>query len=167
MKILIVRFACAVALLGLVMGLPAMAGDNEYGRASLKGVEAVYVLVESFSEDEKSAGFDTRTFQTDVELKLRLAGIKVLTKKEWLTTTGGPYLYLNVNPLNPITGENSPFNIDLEFNQSVLLDRDPSISVLAATWSVGNIGNGDITYVRDSVKDRVDTFINAWLSVNQ
>lgn len=168
MKTLIVKFVLTVALLGLVMGLPAMAGDNEYSRASLNGIEGVRVLIEDFEEHEKSAGFDTRTFQTDVELKLRLAGIKVLTEKEWLDTIGAPRLYLNVNTLNPIAGKNSPYRIGLEFKQSVRLVRDSSIWVSGATtWSDGYVGNGGITYVRDSVKDNVDRFINAWLSVNQ
>ena len=157
-----------VAVLTVAMGRPAMGVDTEYSRATLKGIEGMQVLVEDFTEGEKNAGFDSRIFQTDVELKLRLAGIKVLTSAERLTTPGTPYLYLNVNPLDSKT-RNPPFSysIGLEFYQVVLLARDPDISAHATTWSVGSIGNGALPYIRDWVKDHMDQFINAWLSVNR
>jgi len=43
--------------------------------------------------------------------------------------------------------------------------RDSSIAA-AVTWRVSGIGMGRITDIREAVKDRVDEFINAWLSVN-
>ena len=112
-------------------------------------------------------GFDHRTFQTDMELKLRLAGIKVLTRAEILTTPGSPYLYLNVTLPNPEKRKLSSYAIDLEFSQLVILVRDPGISAIATTWSVGSVGNGDLPHIRDRVKDKMDQFINAWLSVNR
>ena len=169
MKKLIPNFVLVVGLLTLAMGRPVMGSDNEYARATLKGISGVQVLVESFDENAKNAGFDIRTFQTDMELKLRLAGIKVLTKKESFAAPGSPYLYLNVNPLSPGEREsNFPYAIGLELRQEIRLIRDPSIHLSGATtWSTSSIGYGDIPYIRESVKDHMDKFINAWLSVNQ
>ena len=168
MKKLMPNFVLVVVLLIMAMGRPVMGGDSEYARATLKGISGVWVLVESFAESAKNAGFDRRTFQTDMELKLRLAGIQVLTKKEWVAAPGSPYLYLNLNPLSPEErGPNSPYAIDLELKQDIRLVRDPSIEGLGATWSTSGVGYGDIPYIREYVKDHMDKFINAWLSVNQ
>ena len=167
MKKLIPNFVLVVGLLTLAMGRPVMGSDNEYARATLKGISGVQVLVESFDENAKNAGFDIRTFQTDMELKLRLAGIKVLTKKESFAAPGSPYLYLNVNPLSPEERKpNFPYSINLELNQKTRLIRDPSIEAPGATWSTSGVGYGEIPHIRESVKDNMDIFINAWLSVN-
>lgn len=32
---------------------------------------------------------------------------------------------------------------------------------------IGSTGNSDLPYIRDSVKDHVDKFINDWLAVNR
>ena len=156
-----------VALLLLAMsGRSAMAFDDESTRATLKGLPGVWVWVEDFSDDAKRAGFNQQTFQTDVELKLRLAGIKILTEQERMFTSGIPYLYLNVNPLHGQHGQIHAYTINLELNQWVWLGREPSIRAPATTWSVGSVGYGKLSNVRNAVKDLVDQFINAWLSVN-
>ena len=169
MKKLMPNFVLVVVLLTMAMGRPVMGADREYTRATLKGISGVQVLVESFDEDAKNAGFDRRTFQTDMELKLRLAGIKVLTEEEAFATLGSPYLYLNVNPLSPRErGPNFPYSINLEFKQEIRLVRDPNINLHGATtWSTRGVGYGDIPHIREHVKDDMDIFINAWLSVNQ
>ena len=168
MKKLMPNFVLVVGLLTMAMGRPVMGYDNENTRATLKGISGVQVLVEYFNENAKNAGFDTRTFQTDMELKLRLAGIKVLTEKESFAAPGSPYLYLSVSPvISKKRGPNFPYAIDLELNQTVRLVRDPSIEAPGETWSIGSIGHGDIPHIRESVKDYMDEFINAWLSVNQ
>ena len=156
--------AIAAILLFAAAGRPAMAGEHE--NDTLKGISGMWVLVEGFGEDDKRAGFNEQTFQTDVELKLRLAGIKVLAKKEWFDEPGAPFLYLNVNPLHDQQGEHAAYSIDLALKQEVCLVRNPGRCVLAPTWSVGAVGRGDLQHVRDSAKDLVDQFINAWLSVN-
>ena len=156
-----------VALLLLAMsGRSAMAFNDESTRATLKELSGVWVWVEDFSDDAKRAGFNQQTFQTDVELKLRLAGIQVLTQQESLATPGSPYLYLNVNALHDQHGEIAAYGTRLHLWQGVRLIREPSITAFASTWSVSGVGYGKLSNVRNAVKDRVDQFINAWLSVN-
>ena len=156
-----------VALLLLAMsGRSAMAFDDESTRATLKGLPGVWVWVEDFSDDAKRAGFNQQTFQTDVELKLRLAGIKILTEQERMFTSGIPYLSLLVNPLHDQHGEIAAYGTRLHLWQGVRLIREPSITAFASTWSVSGVGYGKLSGVRNSVKDLVDQFINAWLSVN-
>ncbi len=162
MKTTILVAAIAAVLLFAVVGQLARADTHD----TLKGISGVHVRVEFFHEDAQRAGFNEQTFQTDVELKLRLAGIKVQTQKEWFATPGTPYLYLNVISFHEQRGENAAFNISLELKEQVSLVRNPATRVFATTWSDGKLGYGDLQYARDSVKDVVDQFINAWLSVN-
>jgi hypothetical protein len=47
---------------------------------TLKGIGAVAVLVEYLPTGAKTLGLTEETIQTDVELKLRLAGMRVVTE---------------------------------------------------------------------------------------
>ena len=162
--------------------LPETAGDNKNSRATLKGLSGVYVVVELSGESQLNAEinkqalrtdsdgvilFDVEDYlRTDVKYYLRLAGIKVQTPKEWVATPGTPYLYLNVSLLHGQRGEKAIYSSALSLKQDVQLVRNSSITANTTTWSNGTVVYGDLSDVRDSVKDHVDTFINAWLSVN-
>jgi len=58
----------------------------------------------------------------------------------------------------------------VELKQNVRLDRDPSMWLPGVTtWSVdavGTVGREKLRNLRDGIKDYVDRFINAYLSVN-
>ena len=140
---------------------------------TLKDLPGVMVVVEDFRSAAGDAGFDSRTFQTDVELKLRLAGIKAAEDADL------PQLYLNVNTLHRERSRNDAYGVSLRLIQRVLLESqlhsDPEKSTeealatsttLATTWSTGSLGFGSVADVRAAVKDRVDMFINDWLEVN-
>jgi len=155
-----------LALVGLLVpGLPASPQDWETNRATLNGLPGVYVVVEKFKEAKKQAGFDESTFQTDVELKLRMAGIKVLSEQEFRVSPVRPWLYLMVNAAHSQPDELACFSLLLEMNQRVHLASNGALTT-GVTWSTGSLGRGDLSDVRTAVKDRVDAFINAWLSVN-
>ena len=144
-------------------------------RDSLKDLPGVAVMVERFRTEAEQAGFDRRTFQTDVELKLRMTGIRVLETEDH----GSPLLYLNVNAMHSEPNRRAPYSISLELIQDVVLQRqtpstpeDSSEDVLekrttfATTWSSEVLGLGTVANARDASKDLVDTFANDWLAVN-
>jgi len=61
------------------------------------------------------------------------------------------------------------FAVNCDLEQYVTLERDASISTVAATWndgSIGLVGVSNIQTIRDGIKDLVDTFVNDYLSVN-
>ena len=62
--------------------------DEEIGRNTLKGLEGVWVYVFDLDENEKRVGFSKTALLAEVELRLRMAGIKVLTRKEMAKTPG-------------------------------------------------------------------------------
>lgn len=165
-----------VTLLVLITALvsPALA-DSEFERATLKGLTGVNVLVEKLHADVEREGLAQSTLRTDVELKLRQAGIRVLTEKEMLATPtrGAPYLYLTVGATKgtgTLAGVYSLY-IRLELRQSVILERNPSItSVGVTTWDstahLGIVPVHSLSAVRGIVRDAVDEFINAYLAAN-
>jgi hypothetical protein len=151
----------------LVAASAATAQDDEISRQSLKELKGVVVLVEPLKAEVEQDGLTKTSIQTDVELKLRQAGIAVLTQAEGHAVPGGPVLYINVNTSS---GPLYAFSIRVEVCQDVRLDRDPSIRIIGATtWSVaggGSVGRNNLRVIRDGIKDHVDQFINAYLSVN-
>ena len=154
----------SLVLVFLITGgaVVARAQDTESERQTLKGLKGIRVLVENLEPEVELTGLTRAAIQTDVELKLRLAGIPVLTQ------SGVPYLYVQVSFLTTSDGY-WPFHISVEFNQRVRLDRDRTIVGSAITWSevrFGGTSKANVHMVRDTTKDLVDEFINAYLSVN-
>jgi hypothetical protein len=148
----------------LVAANAATAVDAEFSRASLKGLQGVQVVVEPLEAEAEQVGLNKTSIQTDVELKLRQAGITVLTE------AGTPYLYIDVNTSKSPSGPLYAYFVGVKLCQTVRLDRDPSIKIFAATtWDVaelGTVGRVNLRSIRERIKDLVDMFINAYLSVN-
>jgi hypothetical protein len=151
----------------LLAGSAATAGDDEFSRRSLKGLAGVYVMVEPLGSEVEQGGLTKTSIQTDAELKLRQAGITVLTQAESHKTPGSPALYIHVNGFG---GPLYAFSMIAELYQDVRLDRDPSTWIPGATtWSIDSVGiarRDNFRIIRDEIKDMVDQFINAYLSVN-
>ncbi len=149
------------------------ASDDELARATLKGLRGVHVIVENIDSEAERAGLAQATLRTDVELKLRQAGIAVLSRTEAFATPGKPVLYLDVHARAPrgAASGSYAYSIHLELQQLVVLERNAAMILLAPTWStpggVGIVASAQLsTVVRENVRDEVDRFINAWLSVN-
>jgi len=149
-------------------GIGGWAADNELTRATLRGVRGLEVLVESLEPTVEQAGLTRQQLQTDVELRLRKAGIHVLTRREAFAVLGAPCLEINLNILLRPNGSVS-YNIHVELYQDASLKTDGSLAIVS-TWSVGAIGSvgstGFIDAIRSHVRDEVDEFINAYLSVH-
>jgi len=69
------------------------AQDIEQTRNALRGLSGVYVMPENPLEEEAiRGGLSQDAIRTEVELKLRQAGIRVLSREEWEQAPGKPYL---------------------------------------------------------------------------
>ncbi len=162
----------ALALLSAGVVLPLFGqGDEEDNRKTLAGLHGIWVVVEDLNQQAQQDGLDENQIHTDVELKLRQAGITVLTKEEWSAThpAGLPYLYVNVQAFKQREGLYA-FNVIVELDQSVRLVRNPSVRASVATWRatpvLGTTGERDLGSVRERVRDLTDQFINAYLAAN-
>lgn len=163
------RAKCAL-LLALLLALPAVAlADSDRQRATLAGLRGVQVLIESLDPDAERDGLSKTQLQADVELKLRLAGIKVLIQEQSFRTPGSPCLYVSVQAIELVPMY--AVRVEVSLRQNILLERNPSIMALGvATWETKGLAKftGRIMdqETRKDVADKVDQFINAYLSVN-
>jgi hypothetical protein len=144
-------------------------GDDEDSRATLVGLPGVYVLVGHIADEAQRDGLDTLQVRTDVEVKLRQAGIRVLGREEWLSTAGVPFLYVNIQTVKNQQNVYA-FSVDIELRQRVTLVRQQSPPLLVTTWSasgvIGTVGSKRLATLRDDVRDQTDQFINAYLAAN-
>ncbi len=163
------RFFLPAALL-LCSIVPATASDSEIDRASLKGLQGVFVLVEDLNPPEEQAGLKTADIKADAEEKLKAAGIPLLTKTQNIDTPGMPTLYISVSVATSPTTDLWPFSIDVNLEQQATLKRSPDTFVpTAITWHVGSIGAVDksnVRSIRERVNEQVAKFVNAYFKVN-
>jgi hypothetical protein len=159
-----------VIVLAFALKSPAFAINGKSNQATLRGLSGVGVLVEKLPPELERQGLIGDRLQMEVELKLRMAGIKVLTREESLKTPGEPHLYVNIN-VNTAKTESDiyPYSIDVLLIQNVSLLRDPKQTTFAVTWSTGGVGSIEKSFVgqlRDSVEEMVDLFVKAYVSEN-
>jgi hypothetical protein len=157
------RLAMICLVTMFLIGVSSLSVPAQGSRFTLEGITAVSVSVEKLPDSAKVIGLTADAIQTDVELKLRLAGMHVATEKEWLQLPGMPILYINVNLTNPALAA----SIDVMFKQNVRLERNDMTVANISTWDRGTLlGNPTAQRIRDLIKDKVDVFLNDWLSVN-
>lgn len=144
--------------------------QNSLGRPTLRGLRGVKVSIDTFVAEAEQGGLTLNQLQTDVELRLRKAGIRVLSEQEWLKAPGMPAVYVLVTTHKNKIGLHA-FSIRVKLRQAVTLVRQPnSPPVLAGTYEtngyVGTIGSGRLRELREAVADEVDIFINDYLAEN-
>ena len=153
--------------------------DDEESRKTLKGLKEVYVSVNFGTEDVgelEKIGLSKEVIRTDVELRLRLAGINVASKEKFHGIPGIPQFTVDIGAytigIRLFTQEKGiAYSIHVELFQDTYLANDSTIRTAAGTWSIGSVGFGYtnkniVIQIRDSIKDHVDRFIGAYLSVN-
>jgi hypothetical protein len=164
-----IRFLLLAALLVCSIA-PARASDSEIDRASLKGLQGVYVLVEDLNPPEEQAGLKTADIQADAEQELKAAGIPLLSKAQNMEAPGMPTLYISVSVASSTATDLWPFSIDVNLEQQATLKRNPDTFVpTAITWHVGSIGAVDksgIGSIRDRVNEQIARFVTAYFKVN-
>lgn len=144
------------------------ASDNQISRESLRGIEGIYVYAEPLGPDVEKLGLTGDLLQTDVITKLKAAGIKTLSRDEWLNEGGSPYLYVIMRALGLTNTKEFIYSIDIAFRQDVYPVRIPVEIAGAATWSTGGVIGitPNLKKIRASVEAQVDEFINAFFSIN-
>jgi hypothetical protein len=140
------------------------------GRSTLRGLPGVYVLVESFNLDIEKHRLTKDQLRKDVEAQLRNAGIIVLTREEKSKTPGCPQLYVNINLLKSSSHYAYAYSVEVSLEQEVSLVRKPYVRTIATTWSQGNVGIvgiANLRALRESVRGKVDSFIQDYFAANR
>jgi len=152
----------------LTLSSPVMASDSQISRESLRDLKGIYVSVEKLAPEIGKDGLTGNSIGRDVESMLRKAKIKTLSKAEWFDATGSPYLYVNANVLKLPSTKEYIYSVNIAFKQNVYPVREAVEILGAATWSVGGIIGitPSLDKIRASIREQVDKFIKAYLSVN-
>ena len=137
-------------------------GDGAIQRSSLRGLKTVEVIVERAATDATSE-LPTSTLQTEVELRLRLAGLEVKAGRD-------SHLRIFVQSLQLQTTDHCIYLVKVDLNQAASLTRDSTIFLPMRTWHAELIGVVETKKlnqaIQDAVSDLMDQFVNAYLSVN-
>jgi len=149
----------------LVFSHHGIASDTAKTRATLRGLYGVLVLVDPLLAEIDPSGLTRRQIQTDVELKLRKAGIKKYSLADRIGAAR-PELHVSVAVIKAEGWY--VYGVNVEFRQTVVALRTAEPAEQATTWSTsGAVGTAkSLGAIEIAVGDRVDVFINAFLSVN-
>ena len=158
----LVRQSLALGIALPLLAAPAWGQDGTAQSATLKGVTLVEVVVEAMDPVAEQDGLTRAQLQTEVEVRLRQAGIPVGP-----TLTG--HLHVNVDTLKSDHGQTYAYNVSVQYVQQVVLARDPKAPTFATTWDTGGVGMivaSRLPEVRQDVANYVDQFIKAYLEQN-
>lgn len=161
------KIATSVALVVLLL-LPGVSNARRQIDA-LVGLKGVQVKVQKISPDAERMGLTEDQIKTDVELRLRKAGVRVLTEKEVDETPGQPALYVREDT---IVMQDFPIivnSISVELEEWVTLPRGSQPYVIIIIWSTSQttpMGAGKIQQIRGQVGWLVDRFIHDYLAAN-
>jgi hypothetical protein len=159
--------AVVVALVALLL-LPGVSHALTREQKALVGLKGVWVLVEGMNTQAERLGLTKTQIQTDVELRLRKAGIKVLTEEERLETPGRPYLYVNVNAVTKPGSSLCAYSIKVHLKKNVAIKS--GFKTPRVVWHTPDYAETvkiyNTTRIRNLVGDHVDIFINDYLAAN-
>jgi hypothetical protein len=157
----------------LALALNANA-QSHVGRAGLHGVLGMRVVIEPPPSNTK---LTAEQLQTDVELRLRKAGIRVIDDDG--QSPRAPFLYLNFFALKSDSASAYATNTTLEFHRIgtfVGVDKDMKRieeEIFAIVWlrdAVGVCSNSAMPQlemgIRQKVADLTDEFLNDYLAAN-
>lgn len=141
---------------------------------SLKGLKGIEVLIEELNPELENLNLTMIQMQSEVESKLRKAGVPVLSKEEneKIQPLRKPYLYIRINSSKLSSRRESiAYNIGIALNQQVTLrgQADATKCFFAPTWYtsvVGAAGRKNVQEILDAVQDLTDKFIDAYLKAN-
>ena len=153
------RILAGLALAALMV--PAIAGQGTSNRSErfrlFNACRPMRLAVEQLNDDAANIGLTRETLQAAAESRLRAARLYT----EDPTRADFAYLYVNVN----VTGR--AFNISLGYSKWVT-DEFGQTST-AQTWHTGGTGTlgGDTGHVVSSLSRELDTFLAAYLRINE
>lgn len=156
----------SVALLATVLFVRPV--HSQRGIEPLTGVSTMRVLVEGLDAAATSAGLDSDRVRTVTELRLRLAGIRVVTTSEASNPGSGrpPFVYVNLNAISTTSGS---FAIAVSVELADYVNYKPNGAwVKAVLWESGSIvaAKREAITAEKILGPTLDSFINAYLAAN-
>ena len=141
-------------------------------REVLRGLKGLKVVVENIPPDIEGLGLTKKDVQSDVEARLRQAGLKIYPNFQPPAMTA---LYVNVHVLNPATARNVVvYSINTMLFENSYLKRDIGSvgdlkEVRGADWTramVGILPTANIRDIRKKLDEELSKFIADYFAMN-
>jgi hypothetical protein len=131
----------------------------------LRNIDKVFVVVGRLKPEIERDGLYGSTLQKDVEFRLSMAGVRVLSDEEAIDGLSVPCLNLDVNAFKYADGY--VYSIELYLRDRVELLRGHT-QITATIWSApDSVGiTPHLSEIREEAEDMVGKFIEAWEKVN-
>ena len=152
-------------ILCALVALPAVskaAGDEEFDRATLRGLKAVSVVIDRVDPELPKEGVAPAALQDRIEGRLRDAKIDV-------NPSATEFIGLQISV---VRGGRGPYalSMTIALYQPVVLVRDKNIKTTTKTWEVETILKAEPKILRQASMESVDElaarFVAAFQSVN-
>jgi hypothetical protein len=163
MSIKIAGFTVA-GILWVVLRL-GLAQDLEINRATLRGLESIYVAVERFDPDARAQGLNEDQIHTEAVERLKKAGLVIQTKSEFDVSPEKVFLYIRLSSLR--RGSCIAYAVTVAVRQEVTLVRDPGMTLVTETWSAGGVGSADPGKLREIATEAVNGYLDRFLSARR
>lgn len=156
------RIALILLVLSSALGIRARAAEGPSAPKIPTALPGIILMVAVLNPDFEKDGFPTSQVISDVESRVRQAGIPVVS-----AAPAGLQILVNASKARevPLYG----FNIAVEFVQSIRLEGNSPHSTAAITWrkqAVGTVSTTQVSEVQPLVLNLVDEFIKAYLEQN-
>ncbi len=152
-RMAILRVLCFVSAAFLVS--PSLVHSADVSQEGLRGLPGVHLFVGDIKPDVEKDGVRKASIHTDVERRLRSAGIRILTQEEWRQLPGWPFLSINVATFKARGSSMYAFVVEVAFREQVTAVRTGR-SLTASTWESDVIGTARAAnlagYVRENVR---------------
>jgi hypothetical protein len=111
--------------------------DEKKDRETLRGITGIVVLVADFGSDAKSDGLTSEQVQTDTELRLRKAGVRVLTLPD-VVNTRAFILFVHPTFLKDKSDDLYAVECQVSLDQYVTVAAN-GVGTSVSTWSDGGL----------------------------
>lgn len=134
----------------------------------LQGLQQLYVIVHNPAAEAKKIKLTAEAVQRVVELKLKMAGIRVLTPDESLRAVGAPFLSVNIGMR---VREGILFgDIAIAVHEQACLHRDSAACGGFITWQTSGVfttkSKKAAQWLQDKINDSLDLFLQDYFTAN-
>jgi hypothetical protein len=163
MKYRIVVAAVLFAI--LTISTHAMAHLSAADRELLRGLDGFRLAVDRIRPDVERDGLFRSTLREDMEIRLHMGGVKVLSEEEAEKKPDAPCLYLYVDALKCSLGY--VYTLRLSLLEPVKLTRNNMKTSAAVLRIPDELGiTSHLPEIRDAAGDFLEEFIKAWKAAN-
>jgi hypothetical protein len=158
-------FSAAMALVMLLL-LPGVSHALALDQEPLVGLQGVQVVVEGPGLEVERLGLSKNQIKTDVERRLRKAGVRVLTNQEQEETPGTPQLSVKIAASTNKMGIFA-YSISVDLIEIVtLFNGETAFATVWEKGEAGSVGLNNINQIQPRINSLVDRFINDYLAAN-